>query len=154
MEARHTVVFQEAAGADPIRGLADSGLSPTRRFASVVTEGQIEKIRAHREAAVAGFIKAIALGKSDITKTLQDTLRLLKLWFNFSESETINSLIKSSFEIIDVKAWLAVTPQLLARLDIHKESVQATLIELFERIVKMHPQAVIYPLSVLAKESS
>lgn len=133
---------------------ADSGLSPSRKQGYLITEEQIEKIRAHREAAVAGFIRAIALGKSDITKTLQDTLRLLKLWFNFSESDIINTLIKSSFEIIDVKAWLAVTPQLLARLDIHKESVQATLIELFERIVKMHPQAVIYPLSVLAKESS
>ena len=77
-------------------------------------------VTAYREAAVTGFIKAISLGKSDITKTLQDTLRLLKLWFNYGESDTINQLIRSSFDIIDVKAWLAVTPQLLARLDIHK----------------------------------
>lgn len=119
-EARHTVVWQESGSGERIPKRADSGLSPSRKMGSVITDDQIEKIRAHREAAVAGFIRAIALGKSDITKTLQDTLRLLKLWFNFSESDCINSLIKSSFEIIDVKAWLAVTPQLLARLDIHK----------------------------------
>lgn len=70
------------------------------------------------ELAIIGLIQSISLGGSDITKTLQNTLRLLNLWFKHGGIEKICKIIIQGFDKIDIKVWTDVIPQLLARVDI------------------------------------
>lgn len=51
-------------------------------------------------------------------------------------------------ERIDLKVWIDVIPQLLARIDIKDETIRKTLIELVEKISLKFPQAILYSLSV------
>lgn len=67
--------------------------------------------------AVKGLIQSISLGKQDVTKTLQDTLRLLKLWFKHGSVAEIDKLIKGGFDTVGIEVWTQVIPQLLARVD-------------------------------------
>lgn len=69
--------------------------------------------------AVKGLIQSISLGEQDVTKTLQNTLRLLKLWFKHGSVAEIDKLIKGGFDIIGVEVWTQVIPQLLARIDVN-----------------------------------
>lgn len=51
-------------------------------------------------------------------------------------------------ERIDLKVWIEVIPQLLARIDIKDDVIRRTLIELVEKISLKFPQAILYSLSV------
>ena len=105
-------------------------------------------------SAVKGLIQSISLGEQDITKTLQDTLRLLKLWFKHGSEDKIDKLIKSGFSIVGVEVWTQVIPQLLARIDINTERTKNTMIELLKIICDTYPQAMIYPVSVLSQSNT
>ena len=52
------------------------------------------QIKQHCLAAINGFVHAISLGGNDITKTLQNLLRLLKLWFNYGDQPEQEALIR------------------------------------------------------------
>jgi FKBP12-rapamycin complex-associated protein len=71
---------------------------------------------------------------SDMTKTLQNTLRLLKLWFRHGNLVEIEQIVRNGFDKIDLKNWIDVIPQLLARVDIKDNIIRKSLIELLERI--------------------
>lgn len=105
-------------------------------------------------SAVKGLIQSISLGEQDVTKTLQDTLRLLKLWFKHGSETDIDKLIKSGFDIIGIDVWTQVIPQLLARIDINTERTKNTMIELLKIICDTYPQAMIYPVSVLSQSNT
>jgi FKBP12-rapamycin complex-associated protein len=47
---------------------------------------------------------------TDMTKTLQNTLRLLKLWFRHGSLTEIEKIVKDGFEKIDLKIWINVIP--------------------------------------------
>jgi hypothetical protein len=50
------------------------------------------------------------LAQSDTTKTLQNTLRLLKLWFRHGTLHEIEQIVRTGFEKIDLKVWIDVIP--------------------------------------------
>jgi FKBP12-rapamycin complex-associated protein len=105
----------------------------------------------------------------------QDMLNLLSCLFKYGElhdvARTINeglgklSLSEDEFDStvspihtyscmagsIKIEAWLGVLPQLLARIQIKSKAIRSVLHPLLVRLGAKHPQALMYPLSVLLK---
>ncbi len=55
---------------------------------------------------------------------------------------------------IDIETWLQVIPQLIARIDTQRPLVGRSIHQLLREIGQVHPQALIYPLTVASKSSS
>lgn len=109
-------------------------------------------LRNHVIAAVKGFRNAISLGTKRWTASVQqDLLNLLTCLFKYGELSDVASTINEGMETINLEAWLGVLPQLLARIHIRKPSVRSVLHPLLSRLGAAHPQALMYPLSVLLK---
>lgn len=47
---------------------------------------------------------------------LNDTLRLLMLWFDFGDRPEVFEQLRDSLKLIPPEVWLEVVPQLIARL--------------------------------------
>ena len=96
--------------------------------------------------AIRGLIFSISLGKQDVTKTIQDTLRLMKFWFKHGSIQEIDNLVRDGFTTkIDIKVWTSLIPQLLARIDIKNEKTKNSMLELLGKIGETYPQSLIYP---------
>tara|TARA_B110000305_G_C19379462_1_gene608792 strand:+ start:1182 stop:1496 length:315 start_codon:yes stop_codon:yes gene_type:complete len=66
--------------------------------------------------ACKGFFRSLELGITrPIADKLQDTLRLLTVWFNNGEMEDLNVEMEKGLESVSVDTWLFVIPQLIAR---------------------------------------
>ena len=63
---------------------------------------------AHVIPSIQGFFRSIALSKGN---ALQDTLRLLTLWFKYGHQNDVNMTIGESFNSISIDTWLEVIPQ-------------------------------------------
>jgi len=63
-------------------------------------------------ARILGFFRSIALRNED---ALQDTLRLLTLWFKFGDHEDVSHAMGSGFSTVEVDTWLEVIPQVSFR---------------------------------------
>ncbi|KAJ7823024.1 phosphatidylinositol 3-kinase [Mycena leptocephala] len=85
-----------------------------------------DRLAAHAVQAIRGFFRSISLQKEE---ALQDTLRLLTLWFEYGAHDDVSQEINRGFAIVEVDTWLDVIPQ-------------------------NHPQALIYPLVVASASSS
>jgi len=107
----------------------------------------------HVVQAIKGLLKQLAFSdqvySADQTKTLQNTLRLLKLWYRHGNLTQIEQVVREGFQHIDLKVWINVIPQLLARVDIKDPVIRRSLLDLLEKISLKFPQALIYSLSVL-----
>lgn len=55
-----------------------------------------------------GFFRSIALRNVD---ALQDTLRLLTLWFKFGAHDDVSNAMAHGFSSVEVDTWLEVIPQ-------------------------------------------
>lgn len=55
-----------------------------------------------------GFFRSIALRSQD---ALQDTLRLLTLWFKFGSHDDVSTAMIGGFSSVEVDTWLEVIPQ-------------------------------------------
>lgn len=104
----------------------------------------------HVVPAVKGFLKSIALSSSS---SLQDTLRLLTLWFAHGGDSEVNTVILEGFNDVSVDTWLEVIPQLIARINQPVDRVRATIHRLLGEVGKAHPQALVYPLTVTMKSN-
>ncbi|KAJ2236038.1 phosphatidylinositol kinase- protein kinase tor1 [Coemansia sp. RSA 485] len=113
---------------------------------ATVPEDIIEK---HVVPAVHGFFRAIQLSKSDTT--LQDTLRLLTAWFNYSEHESVAQAVLDGFNSVSLRTWLQVIPQILARIHIQFESTSRLIKQLLVEVGKFHPNAILFSLYVAAR---
>ncbi|KAJ2776642.1 phosphatidylinositol kinase- protein kinase tor1, partial [Coemansia interrupta] len=113
---------------------------------SVVPREIIEK---HVVPAVHGFFRAIQLSKSDTT--LQDTLRLLTAWFNYSQHECVAQAVLDGFNSVSLRTWLQVIPQILARIHIQYESTSRLIKQLLVEVGKFHPNAILFSLYVAAR---
>jgi len=108
--------------------------------------------RNHVIAAVKGFVTAINLGtKRHSASVQQDMLNLLSCLFRYGEYEGVAKVISHGVAAVPVEAWLGVLPQLLARIHIKTPAVRSVLLPLLTRLGERHPQALMYPLSVLLK---
>ena len=106
------------------------------------------------KSALDGFIKALSLGgiQSSTSRTLQDLLRFLTLWFNYGDNDEVLAKIQESFDKIELISWIDVVPQLMARFDIPKTNIRNSIHTLLMRIGKQHPQALVYPLTVASQD--
>lgn len=102
----------------------------------------------HVVPAVRGFFKSISLSKGS---SLQDTLRLLTLWFAHGGSMEVNAAVTEGFASVSVDTWLEVIPQLIARINQPNNRVRETIHRLLADVGRQHPQALVYPLTVAMK---
>ena len=59
----------------------------------------------HCVASVTGFFRSIALSSGN---SLQDTLRLLTLWFDFGHLDNMLDALKSGIKTVQIDNWLQV----------------------------------------------
>lgn len=64
--------------------------------------------RDHIVPAVVAFFQSIALSPGN---SLQDTLRLLTLWFTYGANQEVAASISENFNRVSVNIWLEVIPQ-------------------------------------------
>lgn len=102
----------------------------------------------HVVPAIQGFFKSIALSAGS---SLQDTLRLLTLWFTHGGSSDVNSAVMDGIANVSVDTWLEVIPQLIARINQPNKRVQQAVHNLLADVGRAHPQALVYPLTVAMK---
>ncbi|XP_064459506.1 serine/threonine-protein kinase mTOR-like [Ornithodoros turicata] len=107
-----------------------------------------QHIRDYTVPAVKGFFRSIALSHGS---TLQDTLRLLTLWFEYGQWGDVQTALCEGLRAAPVETWLQVVPQLIARLDSPRAG--ALVHQLLLDVGKQHPQALIYPLTVASKST-
>lgn len=106
----------------------------------------------HVITAIRGFVKAISLGTKRWSASVQqDMLNLLTCLFRYGEQSSIAMIVNECVETVAIDTWLGVLPQLLARIHIKSPSIRSVLHPLLVRLGEKHPQALIYPLSVLLK---
>ncbi|XP_058788970.1 serine/threonine-protein kinase mTOR isoform X2 [Phymastichus coffea] len=101
--------------------------------------------------ALEGFIRSINLSHGN---SLQDTLRLLTLWFEYGQWPEVYEAIIEGIRLIEINTWLQVIPQLIARIDTPRALVGRCIHNLLVDIGKSHPQALVYPLTVASKSAS
>ncbi|KAI1846264.1 hypothetical protein JX266_007789 [Neoarthrinium moseri] len=104
----------------------------------------------HVVPAVQGFFKSIALSSGS---SLQDTLRLLTLWFAHGGSNEVNAAVVQGFATVSVDTWLEVIPQLIARINQRNARVRQSIHNLLADVGRNHPQALVYPLTVAMKSA-
>lgn len=106
-------------------------------------------------AAVRGFFNSIHLGGSSSGKglMLQDTLRLLSLFFTYGHIPEVEEALQKGFTTADITTWMDVIPQMIARLS-QNTNMYRMLSDLLKRIGKAHPHALVYPLTVATKAQS
>jgi hypothetical protein len=63
----------------------------------------------------------------------------LKLWFQHGNLPEIEKLLREGFRKIDLKLWIEVIPQLLARIDIKDDVIKTTLLEFIEKMSLKFP---------------
>ncbi len=102
--------------------------------------------------AIQGFFRAISLSNGE--NSLQDSLRLLTLWFKYGTQPDVNAAVGDGFLAVPVDNWLQVIPQLIARIHVPSQQVRRRIHHLLTEIGKHHPQALIYPLTVASKSQS
>ncbi|KAJ7580147.1 phosphatidylinositol 3-kinase [Mycena floridula] len=110
-----------------------------------------QTLLSHVVQAIDGFFQTIVLRSSG---TFQNTLRLLTLWFKFGAHDDVSRAMESGFSKVVVDTWLEVIPQLIARIQIPHANIQRTLNNLLDTVGKIHPQALIYIMTVAMKSSS
>ncbi|KAL8292423.1 hypothetical protein RQP46_001035 [Phenoliferia psychrophenolica] len=101
--------------------------------------------------AVTAFFRSIALSPGN---SLQDTLRLLTLWFKFGHSSIVTEAISDGLRTVSVDTWLEVIPQLIARIHAPSANVRQLIQNVLIDVGKAHPQALVYPLTVASKYPS
>lgn len=98
-----------------------------------------------------GFFRSISLRNEN---ALQDTLRLLTLWFKYGAHDDVSHAMSNGFTDVEVDTWLEVIPQIIARIQTPSSNIRRNINNLLTEVGKHHPQALIYPLTVASKSSS
>jgi len=102
----------------------------------------------HVVPAIKGFFKSIALSSMN---SLQDTLRLLTLWFAHGSHQEVTHNVQQGISSVSVDTWLEIMPQLIARINQPNRLVREAIHSLLVDVGRAHPQALIYPLTVSMK---
>jgi len=104
----------------------------------------------HVVPAVKGFFRSISLSDGS---SLQDTLRLLTLWFAHGGHHEVNAAVTEGFNAVSIDTWLEVIPQLIARINQPNPVVRHSVHQLLAEVGRAHPQALVYPLTVASKSN-
>jgi FKBP12-rapamycin complex-associated protein len=105
----------------------------------------------HVVPSIQGFFRSISLSTGN---SLQDTLRLLTLWFKYGYQQDVNIAISEGFGTVSIDTWLEVIPQLIARIHATSPLVRRLIHQLLADVGKEHPQALVYSLTVASKSQS
>ncbi|KAF7309844.1 Serine/threonine-protein kinase TOR [Mycena indigotica] len=123
-------------------------------------------LAAHAVQAITGFFRSISLRNS---QALQDTLRLLTLWFEFGAHQDVSLAVNKGFSEVGIDTWLEVipqascayhililltTPQIIARIQTPHTNVRQDIHRILLAVGSNHPQALVYPLVVASQSSS
>jgi FKBP12-rapamycin complex-associated protein len=108
---------------------------------------------AHVVPAITAFFRSIWLQEVG-ENTRQDVLRILQLWFEWGARKEVEAALIQGINMISIDTWLAVIPQLIARIHTPNTNIRTLLVELLCRIGSAHPQALVYPLTVASKSPS
>jgi phosphatidylinositol kinase/protein kinase (PI-3 family) len=108
--------------------------------------------------SIEGYFMCIKLSSSvqsnEESNCLQDTLRLLTLWFDYCVSQDIFDVLNQRIRQTPMEIWLQVIPQLIARIDTNKYFVAKLIHNLLTEFGKVHPQALVYRLILASKVQS
>lgn len=104
----------------------------------------------HVNNAITGFFNSIGLCE---TSNLQDTLRLLTLWFKYGGDKEIAETIRNGVEQIHIDTWVQVIPQLIARIQIADPYLRSSIHDILLRVGRSHSQALVFPLTVASHNS-
>ncbi|TKA63316.1 hypothetical protein B0A55_12457 [Friedmanniomyces simplex] len=107
-----------------------------------------EIVNDHVVPAIKGFFKSIALSSSS---SLQDTLRLLTLWFAHGKHQEVTHSVTQGIASVSIDTWLEVIPQIIARINQPHKIVRDAIHNLLVDVGRAHPQALVYPLTVSMK---
>ena len=113
------------------------------------TDTHAENVMDYVVPAVTGFFRSIELSTSK--SCLQDTLRLLTLWFAHGGDQDVDRAISEGISGVSMDTWLEVIPQLIARINQPNSRVRYAILKLLCAVGKFHPQALVYPLTVAMK---
>jgi FKBP12-rapamycin complex-associated protein len=75
----------------------------------------------------------------------------MKIWFRHGGYGKVDEIVRAGIEKINLKVWINVIPQLIARIDIKSPHIKSLLIDLLERLSQKYPHALVYSLSVSKK---
>ncbi|KFH18229.1 putative target of rapamycin (TOR) [Toxoplasma gondii MAS] len=102
--------------------------------------------------AVRAFLRSIELRPS--TSSLQDILRLIKLWFVHADIPVICPLVQHGVSTIPLATWLDVIPQLVGRLSTPDSCLRGSVMNLLSKAAVQFPQELIFPLAVASKSAT
>ncbi|KAH8916272.1 hypothetical protein BT69DRAFT_1340381 [Atractiella rhizophila] len=105
----------------------------------------------HLVPALHAFFKTISLSQGT---ALQDTLRLLTLWFKYGDHKEVAGAIAEGYSSVSIDTWLEVVPQLIARIQAKSGPTRKLVQLVLTEVGKAHPQALVYPLTVASKYPS
>ena len=109
-----------------------------------------QAIKKHLTSAINGFFQSISLSPN---QNLQDTLRILTLWFKYGDNKEAIEALKKGFDLVSIDTWLQVIPQIIARIHSPSANIRKLIQELLTTVGKNHPQALVYPVTVSSKSS-
>ncbi|CAK5267693.1 unnamed protein product [Mycena citricolor] len=115
------------------------------------TEIAGNRLAAHAVQAISGFFRSIALNNQN---SLQDTLRLLTLWFEFGAHDDVSQAINNGFRAVSIDSWLDVIPQIIARIQTPHANIRRDINHILIDVGRTHPQALVYPLVVASTSQS
>ncbi|KAJ0760716.1 putative non-specific serine/threonine protein kinase [Helianthus annuus] len=97
-------------------------------------------------AAVTGYFHSIACAAhaKGVDDSLQDILRLLTLWFNYSATAEVQTALQRGFSHVNINTWLVVLPQIIARIHSNNHAVRELIQSLLVRIGQRHPQVTFF----------
>ena len=121
-----------------------------RRNSGVARSGP-SRMNPYIVPAIQGFFRSISLSNRN---SLQDSLRLLTLWFKYGSNAEINAAVGDGFFTVPVENWLQVIPQLIARIHVTSPQVRRLVHHVLSDIGRQHPQALVYSLAVAAKSQN
>ena len=127
-----------------------------------------QELTPHIVSAVTGFFRSISLRNEN---ALQDTLRLLTLWFKYGAHDDVSHAMSNGFTDVEVDTWLEVIPQvctqflwfnsrlpisiqIIASIQTPSNNIRRNINTVLTEVGKHHPQALVYALTVASKSSS
>ncbi|KAJ3221904.1 phosphatidylinositol kinase- protein kinase tor1, partial [Clydaea vesicula] len=109
-------------------------------------------ILSHILSSLKGFFRSISLSKGN--SSLQDTLRLLTIWFKYGYLPEVSSEVGEGIAKVNIDTWLQVIPQLIARIHTPSSFVRRLIHKVLADVGVEHPQALVYSVTVASKSST
>jgi phosphatidylinositol kinase/protein kinase (PI-3 family) len=136
------------------RKLGGAASSGSASLLNKLSSQQVDTVTPFIVEAIRGFVRSIILGVGQpVANVLQDTLRLITLWFSYGTKKGVFHILEEELEKISPDHWLAVVPQLIARIHIKSPEISGLLRKLLAKVATAHPQALVCPISVALNTS-